>query len=73
MGRCLEDINQCLARALSLQTPEVFCRNDYHFIPPMHGDVLRPVASDTSHQLTETRLGILKQPVSRWRGWTLGW
>ena len=51
----------------ALEASKLFGGNDDDFIAAMDGDVLRPLAAHQPHQLTEARLGVLKQPVARTR------
>lgn len=53
MWGCLHGFDQCLARHAALQPAEFVSGDDDDFIAPMHRYVLRSLAADPAHELTE--------------------
>jgi hypothetical protein len=50
---------------IAFETPEFFGRNHNHLVATVNRHMLRPLATHAAHQLAETSLGVLQQPVAR--------
>src|SRR5260370_17383267 len=62
--RCLHRRDQRLTGGPSLEATELLRCNNDDFVAPVHGDVLRSLATDFAHNLAEARFGVLKNPKS---------
>jgi hypothetical protein len=63
MRRTLQGIDEGLPAPLAREPVKVVCSDDHHFFTAMHGDVLRPFLFRASHDLAESRLGLLQLPL----------
>ena len=59
--------DESFAREVAFEAAKLFASDDDNFVTPMHGDMLRPIASYPAHQFAEARLCILQSPVTGMR------
>ena len=64
MRRGLNSVDERLASLVTLEPPKFLSGDDDDFGAAVNGDVLRPFAVDPPHELAETCLGILQQPMA---------
>ena len=67
MRRSLQRIDEGLPTPLAREPVKVVCSDDYYFFTAVHGYVLRPFLLRASHDLAESRLGLLQLPLPRSR------
>jgi len=58
MQRCLHSTKERLPREIAFEAAKLFCRDDDHFVTPMHRHVLRSFTADAPHQFAKASLGI---------------
>jgi hypothetical protein len=59
MRRGLHGGDERLPGKVALEAAKLLGRDDYDFVTPMHGHMLRSFAANAPHQLAEARLGVL--------------
>ena len=67
MRRNLQRIDEGLPTPLAREPVKVVCSDDYDFFTTVHRHVLRPFLFRASHDLAESRLGLLQLPLPRTR------
>jgi hypothetical protein len=63
MRRSLQRVDEGLPTPLAGKPVKVVCSDDHDFFTAVHGHVLRSFLFRASHDLAESRLGLLQLPL----------
>ena len=63
MRRSLQRIDEGLSTPLAREPAKVVCSDHHDFFTAVHGHVLRPFLFRASHDLAESRIGLLQLPL----------